>query len=121
MVRGSAGAGFFARAGVTLLSFTGMAFVVGGLLTCVNKFADGSPGSAHAGKIVKKHVDGEHTDLYSRYGDTVSIPSWIDDGKLVRVSVTPKDVRALQLGDAITVVAHEGRLGWPWTEPYRAQ
>jgi hypothetical protein len=106
---------------VALLSFVGLALLTGSVLLGVNRLADRSAGTPHVARIVKKYVPGQDEDLYNVSHDSVSVASWLEDGELIKVYVGRTDALALQVGDSIPVIAHDGRLGWPWVERYEAR
>jgi hypothetical protein len=114
------------RAVLVALVLAGAAGLTGGVLLAVNRLADGSPGSAHFARIAKKSQlsNRQSDERYDRTSlrNTVSVTSWIEDGKLIEVYVVGIDRwDALRPGDVIRVVAHDGKLGWPWVEAYRGQ
>jgi hypothetical protein len=53
---------------------------------------------------------------HSRDRHRFSVPSWDEPGTVVSVQTTCDDLKALKVGDAVTVRVHEGALGWPWVE-----
>jgi hypothetical protein len=122
----SRGASTGARAALASLVLVGATGLTGCVLLAVNMLADGSPGTPHSAKIVKKSrlSNRRDDDRYDRTSlrNTVSVASWIEDGKLIEVHVVGvAPWEALQPGDVISVVAHDGSIGWPWVEPYRAK
>jgi hypothetical protein len=120
---GSRGVPTGARAALATLVLIGTSAIAGSILLGVNMMADASPGVPHSAKIVKKSAlsnesrpgDYDRTSLRN----TVSVASWLEEGKLIEVHVVGVDRwKALQPGDVIAVVGHDGSVGWPWVEPY---
>ncbi len=107
------------RLATTLMVLLGAATATGGALLLVNKLADDSPGVTHRLPIAKKTIGADSRSYNSGRRRYVSVGSWLDDdGKLVEVQVEDRDRwERMQIGDPIDVVAHDGRLGWPWVEP----